>query len=111
MIQVGAALPSEKFAEQARGFVRDFAAYAGGDGIWAGRQRAVSRLAATIISRLIGALIAFVGLTALDTPPAVLITAHLIFARISAPAFADVAQFAAPADPAIRAIGRRLSAG
>ena len=50
------------------------------------RQQALSRLAATVISGLIGALIAFVGLTALDTPPAVLITALLIFARISAPA-------------------------
>jgi len=50
------------------------------------RQQALNRLAATIISGLVGALIAFVGLTVLDTPPAVLITTLLIFARISAPA-------------------------
>lgn len=50
------------------------------------RQQALSRLAATIISGLVGALIAFVGLAVLDTPPAVLITTLLIFARISAPA-------------------------
>jgi ATP-binding cassette subfamily C protein len=50
------------------------------------RQQSRSRLAATVISGLIGALIAFVGLAVLDTPPPVLIAMLLVFARLSAPA-------------------------
>jgi ABC-type multidrug transport system fused ATPase/permease subunit len=50
------------------------------------RQQALNRLAATIISGLVGALIAFIGLTVFNTPPPVLITMLLIFARISGPA-------------------------
>ncbi len=49
------------------------------------RQQTASRLAATIITGLVGALIAFVGLTVLDTPPPVLIAMLLVFARISGP--------------------------
>ncbi len=50
------------------------------------RQQSASRLAATIITGLVGALIAFVGLTVFDTPPPILIAMLLIFARISGPA-------------------------
>jgi ATP-binding cassette, subfamily C, bacterial len=50
------------------------------------RQQALSRLAATVISGLVAALIAFIGLTVLDTPTAVLIAMLLIFVRISGPA-------------------------
>lgn len=50
------------------------------------RQQALSRLAATVISGLVAALIVFVGLTLLDTTPTVLIAMLLIFARISGPA-------------------------
>jgi ABC-type bacteriocin/lantibiotic exporter with double-glycine peptidase domain len=50
------------------------------------RQQSRSRLAATVISGLVGALVAIVGLTVFDTPPAILITMLLVFARISAPA-------------------------
>lgn len=50
------------------------------------RQQALSRLAATVISGLVAALIAFAGLTVLDTPPPVLIAMLLIFVRISGPA-------------------------
>ena len=50
------------------------------------RQQSRSRLAATVITGLVGALIAFVGLTVLDTPPPLLIAMLLIFARISGPA-------------------------
>jgi ATP-binding cassette, subfamily C, bacterial len=50
------------------------------------RQQTLSRLAATIISGMVAALIAFIGLTVFDTPPAILITMLLIFARISGPA-------------------------
>jgi ABC-type multidrug transport system fused ATPase/permease subunit len=49
------------------------------------RQQIASRLVATIITGVVGAFIAFVGLTVLATPPAVLIAMLLIFARISAP--------------------------
>ncbi len=49
------------------------------------RQQSRSRLAATIISGLVGALIAFIGLAVFDTPPAILITMLLVLARISAP--------------------------
>jgi len=50
------------------------------------RQQSRSRLAATVVTGLVGALIAFVGLTVLDTPPPLLIAMLLIFARISGPA-------------------------
>ena len=50
------------------------------------RSQSRSRLAATVITGLVGALIAFVGLTVFDTPPPILITMLLVFARISAPA-------------------------
>jgi ATP-binding cassette, subfamily C, bacterial len=50
------------------------------------RQQSRSRLAATVITGLVGALIAFVGLTIFDTPSPILIAMLLIFARISAPA-------------------------
>ena len=49
------------------------------------RQQAAGRRTATIITGLAGALIVFVGLTVLDTPPPVLIATLLIFARISGP--------------------------
>jgi ATP-binding cassette subfamily C protein len=50
------------------------------------RQQARNRLASTVISGLVGALIVFVGLIVLDTPPAILITMLLIFSRITGPA-------------------------
>ena len=50
------------------------------------RQQSRSRLAATVITGLVGALIAFVGLTVFDTPPPILIAMLLVFARISGPA-------------------------
>jgi ATP-binding cassette subfamily C protein len=49
------------------------------------RQQNVSRRTATIVSGLTAAMIAFVGLTILDTPPPVLIAMLLVFARISGP--------------------------
>lgn len=49
------------------------------------RQQALSRLAATIITGLVAAFMVFVGLIVLHTPPAVLIAALLVFARISGP--------------------------
>ena len=49
------------------------------------RQQTASRLAATIITGLVGALIAFIGLTVFETPPPVLIAMLLVFARISGP--------------------------
>jgi ATP-binding cassette subfamily C protein len=50
------------------------------------RQQTANRLAATTLSSLVGALVAFVGLTVFDTPPAVLIVLLLVFARLSGPA-------------------------
>jgi len=50
------------------------------------RQQALSRLAATVISGLVGALIALIGLTVIDTSSPVLIAMLLIFVRISGPA-------------------------
>jgi ATP-binding cassette subfamily C protein len=49
------------------------------------RQQTGNRLAATIITGLVGALIAFIGLTVFDTPPPILIAMLLVFARISGP--------------------------
>jgi ABC-type multidrug transport system fused ATPase/permease subunit len=49
------------------------------------RQQTGNHLAATIITGLVGALIAFVGLTVFDTPPPILIAMLLVFARISGP--------------------------
>jgi ATP-binding cassette subfamily C protein len=49
------------------------------------RQQNGNRRAATIVSGLTGAMIAFVGLTVLNTPPPVLIAMLLVFARISGP--------------------------
>ncbi len=79
------------------------------------RQQAWSRLAATVITGLVGAFIAFVGLTVLHTPPAVLIAMLLIFARISGPAMQmsqAVQQFAhtLPAYAEVCALERDLSA-
>ena len=48
-------------------------------------QQAAGRRTATIITGLVGALIVFIGLTVLDTPPPILIATLLIFARISGP--------------------------
>ena len=50
------------------------------------RQRSQSQLASTVITGLVGALIAFVGFAVFDTPAPVLIALLLVFARISAPA-------------------------
>lgn len=49
------------------------------------RQQTSNRRAATIMSGMVGALIAFVGLTLLDMPPPILIAMLLLFARISGP--------------------------
>jgi ATP-binding cassette, subfamily C, bacterial len=49
------------------------------------RQQSANRRATTIITGLVAALIAFVGLTLLDTPPPILIAMLLVFARISGP--------------------------
>ena len=77
-------------------------------------QQSRSRLAATVISGLVGALIAFVGLAVFDTPPAILITMLLVFARISAPAMQitqAAQQFAhtLPAYAEVRQLERDLS--
>jgi ABC-type multidrug transport system fused ATPase/permease subunit len=79
------------------------------------RQQSRSRLAATVISGLIGALIAFVGLAVLDTPPPILIAMLLVFARISAPAMQmsqAAQQFAhmLPAYAEVRQLERDLAA-
>lgn len=50
------------------------------------RQRSRSQLAVTVITGLVGALIAFAGFAIFDTPAPVLIALLLVFARISAPA-------------------------
>jgi ATP-binding cassette subfamily C protein len=78
-------------------------------------QQSRSRLAATIISGLVGAIIAFVGLAVFDTPPAILIAMLLVFARISAPAMQmsqAVQQFAhmLPAYAEVRQLELDLSA-
>jgi ABC-type multidrug transport system fused ATPase/permease subunit len=79
------------------------------------RSQSRSRLAATVISGLIGALIAFIGLAILDMPPAILIAMLLVFARISAPAM-QVSQAAQqfanmlPAYAEVRALERDLAA-
>lgn len=49
------------------------------------RQQSANRRTTTIITGLVAALIAFVGLTLLDTPPPILIAMLLVFARISGP--------------------------
>jgi ATP-binding cassette subfamily C protein len=49
------------------------------------RQQMTNRLAATIITGLAGALIAYVGLIVLQTPAPVLIAMLLVFTRISGP--------------------------
>ena len=49
------------------------------------RQQSRNRLAATVMTGLVGALIAYVGLAVLDTPPPILIAMLLVFTRISAP--------------------------
>ena len=49
------------------------------------RQQSANRRTATIITGLVAALIAFVGLTVVDTPAPVLIAMLLVFARIAGP--------------------------
>jgi len=49
------------------------------------RQQSTNRRTATIITGLVAALIAFVGLTLFDTPAPVLIAMLLVFARIAGP--------------------------
>ena len=79
------------------------------------RSQSQSRLAATIISGLVGALIAFIGLTVFDTPPPILIAMLLVFARLSTPAMqlSQAAQQFANALPAyaeVRRLEQDLSA-
>jgi len=79
------------------------------------RQQILSRLAGTIVTGFVGALVAFVGLTMFNTPPAVLIAMLLVFARISAPVMqmSQMAQQFAhtlPAYAEVRALERELSA-
>ncbi len=79
------------------------------------RSQNQSRLAATIISGLVGALIAFVGLTVFDTPPPILIAMLLVFARLSASAMQisrAAQQFAnsLPAYAEVRRLEQDLSA-
>jgi ATP-binding cassette subfamily C protein len=79
------------------------------------RQQNVSRRTATIVSGLTGAMIAFVGLTVLDTPPPVLIAMLLVFARISGPVLQvsqSLQQFAhmLPAYAEVRQLGLDLAA-
>jgi ATP-binding cassette subfamily C protein len=49
------------------------------------RRQSASRLAATVITGLFGALIILVGLTVFDTPPPILIAMLLVFVRIAGP--------------------------
>jgi ABC-type multidrug transport system fused ATPase/permease subunit len=77
------------------------------------RQQTANRLAATTVSSLVGALIAFVGLIVFNTPPAVLIVLLLVFVRLSGPAIQinqAVQQIAhsLPAYAEVRALEREL---
>ena len=78
------------------------------------RQQSSNRRTATVITGLVAALIAFVGLTVLDTPAPVLIAMLLVFARIAAPAMQMtqmLQQFAhaLPAYAEVRRLERELA--
>jgi len=79
------------------------------------RQQIVNRFAASVITGFVGALVVFVGLTALGTSPTILIAMLLVFARISAPVMQisqTMQQFAhtLPAYAEVFALERELAA-